>query len=24
MYDKLSNPDLKAHINRAGKILYQA
>jgi predicted nucleotidyltransferase len=24
MYDKLSNPDLKAHINRVGKVLYRA
>jgi len=24
IYDKLSNPDLKAHIDRAGKILYEA
>ena len=22
IYDKLSNPDLKAHINRVGKVLY--
>jgi hypothetical protein len=24
IYDKLSNPDLKAHIDRVGKILYSA
>jgi predicted nucleotidyltransferase len=24
IYDKLSNPDLKAHINRVGKILFNA
>ena len=24
IYEKLSNPDLKAHINRVGKVLYQA
>ena len=24
IYDKLSNPDLKAHIDRVGKILYPA
>jgi predicted nucleotidyltransferase len=24
IYDKLSNPDLKEHINRVGKVLYQA
>jgi predicted nucleotidyltransferase len=24
IYDKLSNPDLKDHINRVGKVLYQA
>ena len=22
IYDKLSNPDLKAHIDRVGKVLY--
>ena len=24
VYDKLSNPDLKAHIDRVGKVLYSA
>ena len=24
IYDKLSNPDLKAHIDRVGKVLYEA
>ena len=24
IYDKLSNPDLKAHIDRVGKVLYSA
>ena len=24
IYDNLSNPDLKAHINRVGKLLYRA
>ena len=24
IYDSLSNPDLKAHINRVGKVLYRA
>jgi predicted nucleotidyltransferase len=24
IYDKLSNPDLKDHINRVGKVLYRA
>jgi hypothetical protein len=24
IYDRLSNPDLKAHIDRVGKVLYSA